>query len=531
MQPTNLATNTRKPIMGTDAQSAIREGVDLAYEVAKAAYGPSSGNVAIEAQYGDPIISHDGVFNLDHLHIPDAGVNMAARILVQASRSTNVHVGDGTTCAALIAASVYREAVSLVTTTRESRFSIARRIKAAAAQAVEEIDKLKIDATPELLHNVAVISASDDAVGSLISDTIQEVGADGGVIIEDFRGSGIYNDLVSGFYFRRGFSTPIGATDPSNLESRFDKVFVLVSEKDLANVGDIAPLLDKCIGAGIRELVLVGSVQTEALGVAVKASVDYMQSQGKKGILTTIVDGPDYSGMRTLFMDDLAMYVGAKVLNGGSKPQDFDPDMLGAAKVSINEFSSTFLNGERDPKQELALQKRIKELSKELEVATSPIEQEMVRTRLGRLSGKIAILRVGGNSDVEQQEVKLRVEDAVAALQSAIKDGVVPGGGTTLARLPDTIDFKDAFEQPIKALLENAGYNAEKGLGAVKDAKPWQGYDLRAEVEKLVDLKKAGVVDPTMVIKEVVLNGCSVAAELIKTTVLLPFDNREAKRG
>lgn len=551
MQPRNLATNTRKPILSEEAQQAIRIGVDLVYEVAKAAYGPDSGNVSIEAQFGAPINSHDGVFNLEHLHITDPGPNMAIENMVEASRSTNVHVGDGTTCAALLAATVYRQAIALLATTGESRFNMSRRIKAAAARAVEEVDKLKIDATPELLQNVAIISASDEAVGSLVSDTVQEVGADGGVIIENFSGAGIFNDIVDGFYFRRGFTNAGTLTDINNLESRFDKVFVLVCEKDLATINDIAPILDKCIDANIKEMVLVGNVQTEALGLAVKLRIESMQSDGQKGIVCTIVDAPDYSAMRTLFMNDLALYVGGKVLSGGANSQDFNIDMLGAARVVVNEFSTTILNGERlverervvkhgdresietyvDDRLELELQERIEQLAEELRVATSPIEQEVVRARLGRLTGKIAILRVGGNTEVEQQSMKLHVEDAVAALQAAIKDGVVPGGGVTLARLPDDLDFKAAFEQPIKALLENAGRNAEQGLWLVKEAKPWHGYDLRSSEVKLVELKKAGVVDPTMVIKEIINNGCSVAAEMIKTTVLLPFDNREAKRG
>lgn len=531
MQPRNLATNTRKPILSEDAQQAIREGVDLADQVARAAYGPDSGNVAIEAQFGAPISSHDGVFNLDHLHITDPGPNMAIEALVQASRSTNVHVGDGTTCAAILAASVYREARALVANTQESRFSVARRIRAAANRAVEEIDKLKVKATPELLQNVAIISASDEAIGSLVSDTVQQVGGDGGVIIEQFSGAGVFNDIVDGFYFRRGFTNAGTLTDINNLESRFDKVFVLVCEKELSSVGDIAPILDKCIDANIRDLVLIGNVQTEALGVAVKLNLERIQSSGTKGITCTIVDAPDYSAMRTLFMDDLALYTGGQVLNAGARSEDFTVDMLGAAKVVINEFSTTFLDGERDPEQETKLKRRVKELSKELEVATSPVEQEVVRGRLGRLTGKIAILRVGGNVETERETTRLHVEDAVAALQAAIKDGVVPGGGVTLARLPDDIDFKKAFEEPIKALLDNAGRNSERGLGLVKDAKAWHGYDLRDSDEKLVDLKKSGVVDPTLVIKEVIQNGCSVAAELIKTTVLMPFDNREAKRG
>jgi chaperonin GroEL len=510
--------------MGDKAQETIKQGVELAYEVAKAAFGPRSGNVAIESQYGDPLISHDGVFNLDHLHITDPGINMAARIITQASRSTNVHVGDGTTGAVILARSLYQEAIALLASTKESRMSIARRLQATATEVVEHVDKLKVASTPELLRDVAVISASDEAVGSLVSDTVQEIGADGGVIIENFGGSGIYNDIVSGFYFRKGFTNAALLTDPSNLESRFDKVFVLVCEKELSNVGDIAPILDKCISNNIRELLLVGNVQTEALAVAVKARLE-------GHITCTIVDGPDYGALRTLFMDDVALYTGAKVLSGGSNPNDFTVDMLGAAKAVVNEFSTTIIDAERSEEQEAALQARIDELTDELRVAQSPIEQEAVRTRLGRLSGRIAILRVGGSTEVEQAEVKLRVEDAVAALQAAIKDGVVPGGGVVLARLPDTISFKTAFEQPFRALLENAGRNVEKALWHVQAAKEWQGYDLRADDEKLIDLKKAGVVDPTMVIKEIVNNACSVAAELIKTTVLLPFDNREAKRG
>jgi chaperonin GroEL len=525
MQPPKLATNTRKVVRGDEAQAAIKEGVMLAFDVAAAAYGPTSGNVGIEAQYGDPHTSHDGVFNLDHLHVTDPAVNIAVRTIVQASRSTNVHVGDGTTAATLLAASVYEEAVALVASTSESRMSVARKIKEAARLATLHIDTMKVTATEELLHNVAIISASDEAVGNLVADTVQEIGADGGVIVENFGGAGIYNDIVSGFYFRRGFTNAATLTDPSNLESRFDKVFVLVCEKQLSNIGDIGPILDKCIDANIRELVLIGDVQTEALAVAVK-----LRLEGR--ITTTIVDAPEYGAMRTLFMDDLALYVGGKVLNGGANPKDFSVSMLGAAKVVVNEFSTTLIDGERtDEGQEAALQARIDELTAELRVSQSPIEQEAVRGRLGRLTGRIAILRVGGNTEVEQQEVKLRVEDAVAALQAAIKDGVVPGGGVTLARLPDNIPFKHAFEQPLQILLANAGLNSDRGLWQVQEAKDWMGFDLRDDKMKLVNLKKAGVVDPTMVIKEVVNNGFSVAAELIKMTVLLPFDNREAKRG
>lgn len=568
MQPSRLATNTRLVIMGEQAQVAIRDGVKLAYEVAKASYGPSSGDVAIEAQYGDPIVSHDGVFNLDHLHIPESGINMATRILVQASRSTNQHVGDGTTLAAMLAASLYEEGRELLASTSISRSSIAKRIKQAGVDVIEKIEALKIEATPELLGNVAVISAGDEAMGNLVSDTIQAVGADGGVILENFGGAGIYNDIVEGFYFRRGFTDAVLLTDPSNLEARYDEVLVLVCEKELSQINDIGPILDKCITKGYRQLVLIGNVNGEALALAVKLRIENLQSNGQKGMLCTIVDAPDYGALRSLFMDDLALFVGAKVFGAGQNANEFDPDAyLGQAKVIINEFSTTLLGGLRsvervksirktrkvsgtrgievyhvnetyvDDSAEQALQARIAELAEELKVSTSPIEQEVVRARLGRLSGKIAILRVGGNTEVEQQNAKLHVEDAVAALQAAIKDGVVPGGGVTLARVSRDTAFHKSFRKPFTALMENAGYNPDYCLWNVRKAKEWQGYDLRNtelnddDNPTLVNLKTAGVVDPTLVLKEAIGNACSVAAQLIKMTVLMPFDNREAKRG
>lgn len=520
----SLATNTRAVLFGEDAQVAIRKGVQLVYEVAKAAYGPRSGNVGIEAVYGDPITSHDGVFNLDHLHVSDPDVNMAIRILVQASRATNVHAGDGTTAAAVLAAALYTEASKLVIGGKETRMSVAKKLQNAAYQATSIIDEIKIPITDELLSSVAVISSSDEALGNLVADTVKEIGADGGVLVEDFGGSGVYNDIVDGFYFRKGFTTAALINDPTHLEARYKKVLVLVCEKELSTVSDVAPILNKLVQNGIHDVVIVANVTDEALKVLVKAHID-------GNITACVVDSPDFGDLRTLFMDDIALYTGAKKLGHGSNAKDFNLDMLGEAQVKIDEHSSTFVNGDHTNEE---LKERIDELSTDLTQAQHPIEQEAIRTRLSRLSGKVAILRVGGNTDIERQEVKLRVEDAVAALQAAIKDGVVPGGGVTLARLSTKIlnlDFKEAFEVPLKTLLENSGRNVEWGLHEVKNARDWQGYDLRSDDEKLIDLKKAGVVDPTLVIKEVVNNAASVAAELIKTTVLMPFDNRESKRG
>jgi chaperonin GroEL len=523
MQPSRLATNTRLAITGDEAQSSIKEGVRLAFELAKAAYGPRSGNVSIEAQYGDPISSHDGIFNLDHLHLEDPKLDMPARTLIQASRQTNVHVGDGTTAAVILASAFYNEARELLASTSLSRMDIARRLQNAAGQVLDYIDTIKIPATEELLKQVAIISASDEAVGKLINETVQAVGADGGVLIEQFSGAGIYNEITNGFYYRKGFSEYSPLTDINGLESRFDSVPIFVCEKPLTTLGDIEPILDQIVGAKLKQLVIIGQVEQEAMGALVKLAYP------NTVLLTTVVDSPDFGALRTLFMDDVALYTGAKVFSPGADVNDFDISMLGEAKVVVTEHATTLLNGDGESNEDLSV--RVQNLRDELSVAVSPQHQEAVRNRLSRLAGQIAILRVGGNTDVEREEVKLRVEDAVAALQAAIKDGVVPGGGVTLARIPSLIPFRKAFEVPLRTLLDNAGRNTEYGLWHVREAKDWQGYDLRDETVRLVNLKKAGVVDPTLVIKEVVSNAASVAADLIKTTVLMPFSNREAKRG
>lgn len=516
-----MPINTRVIIDGDEFDKKILTGIEAAFKVAKAAYGPNSGNVIIEGSYADPVISHDGVFNVDKLHLEEPTENMGARTIIQASKTTNVKAGDGTTAAVILAYYLYLEARKLVAVHTENRMQVARELRESAVQIIEYIDKLKKPATDELLHAVAIISASDEALGEMLADTIQEVGEYGGIIIENFAGSGIYNDIVEGFYFRKGFTEANLINDPSNLESRFENVAILITEKRIQTVTDVAIILDKILDKNIRELVIVGTVEQEAIATLIKNRLG--------GIITvSVVDSPVFGSLRTLFFDDLAMYTGAKVLTPGANADDFEVEMLGEGKVVMNEFATTILNGDG---KRTELDKRIKELEAELAVAESAVTQEALRERLGRLKGKIAIVKVGGATEVEQKEIKLRVEDAICAVQAAMKDGVVPGGGVTLARSKVNTRFTDTFQKPFMTLMENAGYNADRALWKVQGAKDWHGYDLRKNKLKLENLLDAGVIDPALVIKEVVRNATSVVAEMIKTSVALPLADRENKRG
>jgi chaperonin GroEL len=393
---------------------------------------------------------------------------------------------------------------------------VAKEIQQAADNAVAEIDAIKQPLGKKMLVKVATTSAGDEAIGELVADTIETIGADGGVTIEDFAGRGIYNEIVEGFYFRKGLMSAYLAKDPANLESKHYNVPILVLDKQLSVQQEAAEIMDKLVGK-FNELVIIGAVTGDALAFLVQLRLS-------NKILVSIVDPPYES--RNFFLEDLALLTGATVITEGLNAYEFNADMLGfAAKAVISTASTTLLGSDGAVE---AVNNRVSELQKQLEEATSPVDIEMIRKRLSWLTGKVAIIRVGGASEIEQKEVKLRVIDAVAAAQAALKDGIVPGGGTTLARLD--VGFTEAFEAPFKQLCSNGGYNAEKLLAKVQEAPAGYGFNLRDVTDKPVDLLKAGVVDPALVVKEVITNAASVAAKLLTTSSGIVLNNRDDKQ-
>lgn len=508
----------REVIFEEELQAKIASGLEKAYLVAKAAYGPAAGNVLLEQNYGDPLLSRDGVTNIKRLYVADPVENMAIRSVVQASNQSNKKAGDGTTAVIILAYHLYKEARKLVAA-GYNRMEVAHLLEDTGRQVIQQVQELSRDVDNALLRKVCRISAGNEAIGDMISDIVSAVGADGGITVENFGVPGIYSDIVDGFYFNKGFTSLQLINDPSNLESRHIDVPILVSEKRLMTVTDIAPLLDKIATAGIQELVIVGELGPEAL--------ELLLLNRMKGIINVVpVEPPVHEGMRTLFMDDLALVTGGKVVAPGLQGVDFRPDMVGyAAKIVINESSTTII-GADGLSEDVSL--RVGDLQKQLADATSDITVNALRDRIGRLTGKVGIIKVGGVTELEQAEIKLRVEDAICAGQAAAKAGVVPGGGVTLARA-QVPQFKQAFKQPFLQLCDNAGENGERLLGQVEKAKDWQGFNLRTMTAKPADLIDAGVIDPELVIEEVVRNASAVAAGLITSTVGLTFADRDIK--
>lgn len=505
---------TRNVLFGDELHAKITTGLEKVYNVAKNSYGPNAGNAIIEYPYGDPEISRDGVNNIRKLKFDDPVENAVAAIVAQASKRNDQSVGDGTTGAAILASPLYLEGRRRVVA-GENQMVVSRQIIDAANKAVEAIDAIKVPLTDDMLKDVATTSAGDEQLGQLIADVIGSVGADGGVTIEDFAGRGIYPEIVEGFYFRKGLISAYLAKDPANVESKHYNVPIVVLDKNLSDQREAQEILSG-IPAQFKELVMIGTVSGDALAFLVQQRLSNER-------IISIVEAPFES--RSFFLEDLALLTGATVVTEGFNTYDFTKDMLGFAEKVVITTTSTSIIG-ADTEEEV-VGDRIVELQKQLEESTHPADIEMIRKRLGWLRGKVAIIRVGGASEVEQREVKLRVVDAVAASQAALKDGVVPGGGTTLARLD--VGFKTAFETPFKQLAANSGVNAELLLAKVQQAKPGYGFNLRDITDEPIDLIKAGVVDPAMVVKEVITNAASVASKLLTTSSGIMLANRDEK--
>lgn len=513
---------SRKISYGTEFQQAKDKGIEEAYQLAKAAYGPSAGNVAIETNFGYPVVSRDGVTNLRKLYLEDGDENMATRVIVQASEKSNKLVGDGTTAVVILAYHLYKEAMKLIGA-GHNHMVVKRQLEKTAASVIEAIDSLKIEATPVLSRQVAKVSASDNAIGDMVADVIDRIGLEGNIIVEEFDGIGSYDEEVNGFYFRKGFTDQFLINNISNLESRMEEPDIFITDKPLKSASDIAPILNKIAERAGRgaEILIIGEVTDEAL-------MTLALNKAKENIYPTLVDVPVYGPMRTLFLEDLAIATGAQVFPRGAKASAFNVEMLGGAgKAVINAYSTTLLEGEGIPED---INTRVEELRIQFKEAEALIDREEIKKRISTLTGKISIIRVGAPTEVDRGEIQLRVEDAIAATQSAIRDGIVPGGGVALARVAGK-EFRDAFTAPLTTLAENAGYNPSSVLFNVLGAKDvWSGYDFREpDTSKPTSLLKIGIIDPAEVVKEAVRNAASVVGTLITMQVGITFKDREMK--
>lgn len=518
MKPTILF---RDVTSGEELDSKVKQGVQAVYDVAKAAYGPGAGNVLLEQSYGDPKLSRDGVTNVQKVFLKDHVANMAARVVIQASKKNNQTVGDGTTAAVILAYHLYNAARKLVAA-GNNRMSVARSIEQAADKAVEYIESVSHEVTAEQLLDVAKVSCGDDALGELIADTVNEVGSESGVLVEEHHGLGVYNEIIDGFYMRKGFTDFRLIEDYAGLKSSFTKVPILLLGKTITEGREMKAILERVMSSGHNRLVILGDVMGDALDILVRRRVDFTRTNGAEGLIPTLVSIPATAGMKSVALEDLAVLTGGKVYQDGQKASAFDITYLGAAKkVSIDEHSTIIVDGAGDTED---IKSRLADLEAQLENEVTTIATNALKDRIAHLRGKVGIIHVGAATDVDREELRLRVDDAVCALQAARKGGVVPGGGTTLARVTGTA-FDEAFKNLFLDLVENSGENGYLKLGKMLEKEVGYGYDLKNPSEDPIDLREAGILDPTLVMTEVVRNSSSVAAKLVTATASITFND------
>lgn len=500
-------TYNRCLMTGEDLREGIDRGMEIIYEVARTAYGVRSGNVMIENRADAPTISHDGVSNIAVLERSDPIEDMTIGVVKQASERTNKTAGDGTTLSAILSYWLYTQSKVLIESGK-SPMVVAENIKAAVPTILSAIDKkTKRKLSDKSLRGVCVVSAGDDSLGEMIYDVIKTVGEFGGVNVMYSGTSFISTDIVAGMYIDVGATATTFFNDTTDKKSVLENVPVVILGHTLTRQDEITPIIEKIHAGGHDKVVIFGNIMNDALSFLAKFP---------KHILDVMVVAPKSAAFDNV-LEDVALYTDGKVFRGETTDWTLD-DMGGAKSVSVTMRETTIVGGHGESSD--ALKKTVAELQKQREKA-DPDSRLGIENRIARLTAKIANIYVGGASEVEKKEVKLRIDDAICAAKSALAGGVVAGGGVCLRDIG--LDLNLAYlVQPYRDLLRNAGLDNDKihkklGVGV--------GYDLKTLKER--NMVRANIIDPAIVIREAVINSHSVVAKLITTNMALTFEDRK----
>jgi chaperonin GroEL len=482
--------------------------------------------VVVSKSYGGPTITHDGVTVAKAVDIAakddeTLGRSVGAELVKQAASKTNDTVGDGTTTSTILAYHILNEANRLIAA-GHNPMDLKKGLDVAAEQVLSEIETYtdKIAGKKDKIAQVATVSAGDAEIGNLIADVIEAVGEEGSVTVEQSQTMGIDKEVVEGFKIDRGFVSAYMVTDPARMEAVYEKPLIMITDKKISSIQEILPVLEKVAAGGKKELVIIAEdVEGEALATLVLNRL--------KGVFNALaIKAPSFGDRRKAIMEDIAILTGATVISDeqGVTFENASLDMLGSArKIIATKDNTTLVEGYGDDKEVKA---RIAQIKGQIEHVTSEFEKEKLEERLAALSGKVAVIKVGGATETEIEEKKFRVDDAVAATKAAVAEGIVPGGGVTLVDLAKGLKveatmvsgsadagqliLKNALVMPFKQLMENAGLNAEEKLAKVLEAPAGTGFNVNS-ADKAVDLKKAGIVDPAKVTREAIINAVSVA--------------------
>ena len=516
-------------IYGIEARNALLAGVDKLANTVKITMGPKGRNVVLDKKYGAPLITNDGVTIAKEIELDDAAENMGAQLVREVATKTNDAAGDGTTTATLLAQAFITEGMKNVAAGANPiviRKGIQKAVEKAVAGLTANSEKVKGTAD---IARVGTVSSGDEVIGNLIADAMEKVTSDGVITVEESKSAETYCEVVEGMQFDRGYLSPYMATDTDKMEAVIDDAFILITEKKISNIQEILPVLEQIVQAGKKLLIIAEDVEGEALTTLVLNKL-------RGTFVCVAVKAPGFGDRRKEMLRDIAALTGGEVISDdlGLELKDTQITQLGRARqIKVNKENTIIVGGAGAPED---IQTRITQIKSALEITTSEFDREKLMERLAKLSGGVAVIKVGAATETEMKEKKLRIEDALNATKAAVEEGIVAGGGTAylnviedVKTLLDAVDGDEktgvkivlkSLEAPVRQIAENAGFEGsiivDKILSSGK-----KGYGFDAYNEKYVDMMEAGIVDPTKVTRSALQNAASVAATVLTTEAVV----------
>ena len=514
---------------GDEARKALQAGVDQLADTVKITLGPKGRNVVLDKKYGAPLITNDGVSIAKEVELPDPFENMGAQLVKEVSTKTNDVAGDGTTTATLLAQAMIHEGLKNLAAGANPivvKKGMAKAVEAAVAEVKKQAKK--VDGSNDIAR-VGAVSSGDEEIGKLIADAMEKVSADGVITIEESKTAETYSEVVEGMQFDRGYITPYMVTDTEKMEAVIDDAYILITDKKISVISDILPILEQLVQSGKKLVIIAEDVEGEALNTLIVNRL--------RGTLNVVcVKAPGFGDRRKEMLQDIAILTGGTVISEevGLELKTATVDMLGRARqVKVTKENTTIVDGAGDAQ---AIKDRVGQIRNQIAVTTSDYDREKLQERLAKLSGGVAVIKVGAATETEMKEKKLRIEDALNATRAAVEEGVVAGGGTIFVNiipaveaLLDSVDGDEktgvriiakALEAPIRQIAANAGLDGSVILEKVRNSGKL-GYGFDAYKEEYCDMVAAGIIDPAKVTRSALENAASVSAMVLTTESLV----------
>ena len=515
-------------LFGEEARKALEKGVNQLADTVKVTLGPKGRNVVLDKKFGAPLITNDGVTIAKEIELENAFENMGAQLVKEVATKTNDIAGDGTTTATLLAQALVHEGLKNIAAGANPII-----VRKGIQKAVDAATKYILSASAavngkEDIARVASISAADEKVGQLIADAMEKVTNDGVITVEESKTAETYSEVVEGMQFDRGYISPYMVTDTDKMEADLDDAYILITDKKITNIQDILPVLEQIVNQGKKLVIIAEDIEGEALATLLVNKL--------RGTFTCVaVKAPGFGDRRKEMLKDIAVLTGGEVIAEelGLDLKETQLSQLGRARqVKIQKETTIIVDGAGDPEE---IKGRVAQIKSQIEETTSEFDKEKLQERLAKMAGGVAVIKVGAATETEMKEMKLRIEDALAATKAAVEEGIVPGGGTTyinatkaVAALIDTLSGDEktgaqivlkALDEPVKQIAKNAGLEGSVILEKVRESADNIGFN--ALTEEYVDMVKAGIVDPTKVTRSALQNAASVAAMVLTTESLV----------